>query len=99
MNVAPISSITSIDRLSLLNDTVKTRSDDTFKNILGDLISNVNETDKAAAEDIYAIASGNTDNLHSILINSEKAELAVMTAVQVRNKIVEAYQQIMEVTL
>jgi flagellar hook-basal body complex protein FliE len=99
MNITPVSAIASIDKLSSLSESSKAKQDDTFKNILGDLIQNANEAEKVSTNDIYTVASGNTDDLHNILINSEKAELAVLTAVQVRNKIVEAYQKIMEVNL
>lgn len=98
MFITPINSISPVNGIS--NDTyVSKSSDNTFKNILNDLIDNVNQTDAAAGNDILNIASGTSDDLHTIMINSEKAELAVLTAVQVRNKILEAYNEIMRVTL
>lgn len=98
MFITPIASIMSLNDISKQNTSVAS-SDNTFKNILNDLISNVNQTEEATGNDIMKIASGNADDLHTITINSEKAELAILTAVQVRNKVLEAYNEIMRVTL
>ncbi|MDD4698860.1 MAG: flagellar hook-basal body complex protein FliE [Oscillospiraceae bacterium] len=98
--ISGLSSITDITSLSSLPTTTKTDSTDSaFSNILSNLISNVNQTDQVAQEDIINIATGNADDLHTIKINSEKAELALLTLVQVRNKVLDAYNEIMKVTL
>ncbi|WP_282941804.1 flagellar hook-basal body complex protein FliE [Paenibacillus sp. RC67] len=40
-------------------------------------------------------AKGETSDVHQIMIASEKASLGLELTVQVRNKVVEAYQEIM----
>lgn len=99
MNINPISSISPISDIYKQINTKNTTAEDTFKNILVDLIGNVNETDRVSQEDIVKIASGNADDLHTIMINSEKAEMATLALVQVRNKIMDAYNEIMRVSL
>jgi flagellar hook-basal body complex protein FliE len=41
-----------------------------------------------------ALAMGLTDNLHQVMIASEKASLAMQFTMQVRNKVLDAYQEI-----
>ena len=46
-----------------------------------------------------ALASGQAPDLHSVTIAAEKATLSFQLAVQVRNKALEAYQEIMRMQL
>ena len=52
-----------------------------------------------AEQDILNVLSGQTDDLHTVIINSVKAELALQTLVQLRNKALESYNEIMRITL
>jgi len=98
--ISGLSPITDITSQSLKTKTGGVNgTDSSFSNILTDLISNVNQTDQVAQQDIIKIATGNADDLHTITINSEKAELALLTLVQVRNKVLDSYNEIMKVTL
>ena len=49
--------------------------------------------------DAVALATGKSDALHNITINAAKADLAITTVVSVRNKALEAYNEIMRITL
>lgn len=98
--ISGLSSITDITNAETKNSTAGNNGiESSFSDILHGLIDNVNETDQVANEDIYKIATGNADDLHTITINSEKAELALMTLVQVRNKVLDSYNEIMKITL
>jgi flagellar hook-basal body complex protein FliE len=35
------------------------------------------------------------DNLHQVMITAEKASVTLQTTLEIRNKVVEAYQEIM----
>jgi flagellar hook-basal body complex protein FliE len=98
--ITPISGINQLTELAnQMNVNETTSGDSTFKNILSGLIENVKQTDQVSQDDILKIAQGNADDLHTITINSEKAELATLTLVQVRNKILDSYNELMRITL
>jgi len=100
MFITPLSGINPVAEITSQLEAVKTeKQENSFSDILSDLISNVNETDMASKEDILKIATGDSDDLHTIAINSEKAELALLTLIQVRNKVLDSYNEIMKVTL
>lgn len=70
-----------------------------FKKVFEEMVENVNKTDAIAKQDAYKIAAGQTDDLHNIMINAEKADLSLQLMVQVRNKVIDAYNEIMRITL
>ncbi len=70
-----------------------------FKDLLSDAIENVNQSDEALKADMQKIATGQTDDLHTIMINTAKADLALQTLVQIRNKALDAYNEIMRINL
>jgi flagellar hook-basal body complex protein FliE len=73
----------------------------TFADMLKQIIDNVNTTSAQAATDATNLALGliNEDYLHNIMINAEKADLALRTMVSVRNKVMDAYTEIMRITV
>ena len=66
-----------------------------FGNLLKDAIQQVNDVDKSSQGELQKFLSNETD-LHSVMISLEKADLSFQMMMQVRNKIVQAYQEIMK---
>ena len=100
MAITPISSTTA-QMLQALNNTQNTSSSSgtSFESIFQDAIAQVNQTDQITKVDTINLATGNADDLHTIMINSEKANLALQMLVQMRNKALDAYSEIMRITL
>lgn len=78
------------------------RPADTGKNfgkIFRDALQSVNDlqlhTDKLDRE----LAAGTVENIHEVTIAAEKAALALELTVQIRNKLLEAYQELMRMTV
>lgn len=67
---------------------------DKFSNVLGNYLNNVNSKSKAAEKAVETFASGGNIDLHSVMIATEKANLSLELAVQMRNKMIQAYQEI-----
>ena len=64
----------------------------TLKNAVGE----VNKLQKTADVKMQELATGKTDNIPDVMIASEKADIALRLMVQVRNKMIDAYQEIMK---
>jgi flagellar hook-basal body complex protein FliE len=80
------------------NVTVGRRSDRVgsgFGNILTDAFRDVNLTDAAARESSLELLIGASDDISGMLIEAQKAELALNLALQIRNKFIDAYNEIM----
>ena len=66
-----------------------------FADTLSESLDKVNDLQKEADVAIEDFATGKTRNIHETMIAVNKADLAFRLTMQVRNKIVEAYQEVM----
>ncbi len=67
-----------------------------FADTLKDAVSGVNEMQKESDKAMQNLATGKTDNVADVMIAAEKADIALKVMVQVRNKIIDAYQEVMK---
>ena len=67
-----------------------------FADTLNDAIGAVDNLQKTSDKAAQNLATGRTDNVADVMIASEKADIALKLMVQVRNKIIDAYQEVMK---
>ena len=68
---------------------------DKFAETLQSAVGQVNENQVAADRAVEKLQTGESRNLHEVMISLEKADISMRLLVQVRNKVIEAYQEIM----
>ena len=66
-----------------------------FKAILADSIQQVQHSADFASKSVEQFLSGENSDLHQVAIASQKAELTFEFFLQARNKVVQAYQEVM----
>jgi|SRR2546425_11449858 len=66
-----------------------------FGKLLNEAVQQVNDVEKGSQGELQKFL-GNESDLHSVMIALEKADLSFQMMMQVRNKIVSAYQEIMK---
>lgn len=66
-----------------------------FGNLLKEAVQQVNDVEQTSQGELQKFMSNESD-LHSVMISLEKADLSFQMMMQVRNKIVQAYQEIMK---
>jgi len=66
-----------------------------FADQLRRALDKVNDQVREADLMAQKVVTGESENLHQVMIALEKAALAVNLTVEVRNRVVEAYQEIM----
>ena len=71
-------------------------SQKSFADTLKEAVGTVNELHKASDKASQELATGRTDNVADVMVAAEKADIALRLMVQVRNKIIDAYQDIMK---
>lgn len=71
------------------------KGDGSFATMLKDSLSQVNQLQQDAADAKSAYAIGEKANLHDTMIAIEQADVSFRMLMQVRNRIVEAYQEIL----
>lgn len=99
--IVPISKINSLEELQSLKESSASSQQETtpFQSILETAVNNVKQTQADYDNEVYKMATGNSDNLHDITIASSKASLSVDLLVQMRNKVLDAYNEIMQMSL
>lgn len=95
--------VNSANKLNLINqnsnNSVQDSKSTSFGNFLTDALGKLNNLEQTNQKDSVALATGQTDNLHQIMIDTQKTELSLQFAVQIRNKAIDAYNEIMRITL
>src|SRR5690606_6048498 len=70
-----------------------------FGEIFKQAIQNVNQSQQVSDKLTTDLATGKVDNIHEVMIASEKASLSLELTMQVRNKVVEAYHEYMRIQI
>jgi len=66
-----------------------------FSDLLTDAVGDVNALQNQAAAAVKGLMTGSGVDVHQAMIATEKASMAFELALAVRNKAVQAYQQVM----
>jgi flagellar hook-basal body complex protein FliE len=66
-----------------------------FKEMLSEALNRVDEAHKISDTQIQNVLSGDVQDVHTAMIAMQKAELSFQMMMQVRNKLIEAYQEVM----
>ncbi len=97
----PISSLPSVAPLdsSSLGSSSTQAAATPFKNVLDSAIQEVEGSRASANQSINQFLSGEGEDLHSTILASQRADLELQMFLQVRNKVVSAYQEVMKMQM
>jgi flagellar hook-basal body complex protein FliE len=70
-----------------------------FSQFLKDAINKVNTEQVKADVLTEKLAKGENVDLHQVMIASQKASISLQLALEVRNKVIEAYQEVMRMQM
>jgi flagellar hook-basal body complex protein FliE len=93
--IAPVSasfSIADVPELSRALDLRTPGAD--FSSMIGDGLNRVDASLRDADAKVRGLVAGDDIPLHDVMISMEKARLDLMLVVEVRNRLVEAYQEL-----
>ncbi|WP_026559356.1 flagellar hook-basal body complex protein FliE [Bacillus sp. J37] len=76
-------------------NTNQTDGKTSFGATLKQAIDHVNKAQLESDKMTEALATGKNVELHDVMISSQKSSITLLTAVEVRNKAIEAYQEMM----
>lgn len=96
-----INSVADMPKLSMANATAKKSetSGTSFSDVINDAISKVNDLQVESSKKTEDFISGVSDDIHSVVIAGSKADLALQMTLQVRNKVMDAYKEIMNMQI
>ena len=70
-----------------------------FGGILAGAINGIESAQSDAATAVQKFMTGENEELHTTVLAAQRAELAFELGLQVRNKVVDAYQEIMKMQM
>lgn len=66
-----------------------------FKNVLGEYLTDVNTLQHDADAQIQRLVAGETEDLHEVTMAMDEAEASFELMMEIRNKLMDAYREIM----
>lgn len=70
-----------------------------FSDIFNNAVHDVKETEANLEQQQYLLATGQIDDAHTVPIAASEAQMAVDMLVQLRNKALESYNELMRINL
>jgi flagellar hook-basal body complex protein FliE len=91
--------ISAIKPISMPDLAAPAAGSGAFRNILENTIGAVQSLQTDAASAAQKFMTGESEDVHTVALAGQQAELAFELGLQVRNKVVSAYQEIMKMQL
>jgi len=95
----PVSAISSISGLEPLQPLAQAGKPGEFQSVLEGTIQKLESVNNDAADAVQKFLAGENEELHTTALAAEKAEITFDLGLQVRNKVVSAYQEIMRMQM
>lgn len=70
-----------------------------FNDLLNVAVKQLSETQSVSESAMMKLAAGQNIELHNVVLAAQKASLTMQLALQVKNKITEAYQEVMRMQI
>lgn len=97
--VAPVLSLDPVSKNAGIESVKKSEAGGTFESIYQSAIGLISETNRythEAEEAQISYALGLNDNIHDLLVAQNKANLSLQYTVAIRNSILDAYKELMQ---
>lgn len=94
LKLMPVGSRIAADTVAPVTEEGKS-----FSSILKDAIGEVNTLQQQSAAASMNLATGKLEDISQVTIAAEKASIALQLTMQVRNKVVDAYQEVMRMSV
>lgn len=101
MNLYPILRFLITLEKNFVNGNEKTENTEkvSFSEVLKDKLDGVNAKQVKSDNSTQSFIKGEEIDIHNVMLNAEEAKMSMELAVQVRNKLVEAYQELSRMQL
>ena len=97
--IAPVSSIAMPSAVPPINDPAANGASGGFQNILRSAVQHVADSAASADAAVQNYLSGSDTELHSTILATQSADLDFELLLQIRNKVVSAYEEIMKMQI
>ena len=89
----------SVNELNTSNKVTSANAQQQFTDALKEAIASVNEQQNTSDMMTQKLISGGDVDLYEVMVAAQKASITLNTTIEIRNKAVEAYQEIMRMSV
>jgi len=97
MEMSRISNITTQAVTPKTTTPAETAS--SFSNFLSDALEEVNKSQQESSALVQKYVAGQVEDVHQVMVASQKSSILLQLTMQVRNKAIESYQEIMRMQI
>ncbi|PHV12876.1 flagellar hook-basal body complex protein FliE [Chitinimonas sp. BJB300] len=94
-----VDAIAAVNTISLEPSALTNAPQGNFTAWFDNQMTTVNQQLAVADQGMQKLAMGDASNLHQVMIQMEEAKLSVQLVLQVRNRLLEAYQDVMRMQM
>jgi len=94
-NIQALHPVASASRRGIEQTAGQTGQGNSFATELKEALNRVSEAEHASNMKTEMLAQGKIDNLHDVMITAQKANITVETAVQIQQKVIDTYNEMM----
>lgn len=84
---------------SAISTEINSQEKDSFSNIFNSAITALDQKQDASNHAIQGLITGEADDLHSVMIKTTEAQISLEMAVSLRNKALESFNEIKNMSL
>lgn len=99
LNIQSIGTSSLLSNISLNEVNSENNTGTSFSKVLGDAINKVNDSEVNANNKIESLIKGEDVSMHEVMLAMQESQLSLQALIEVRNKTVEAYQEISKLQL
>lgn len=93
----------SLDSISLKNEDIKSTESknlqNSFADTIGKVLNSVNDNQVKSNDMINSFIKGEDITMHQVMLSMQESQMSMQLLIEMRNKLVEAYQEINRVQL
>lgn len=99
MNIQSLGTSSILNNVNLRNSDIEINNEASFSKVISDAISKVNDAQVNSDNKVESLIKGEDVSMHEVMLSMQESQLSMQLLIEVRNKVVEAYQEINKIQL
>lgn len=99
MDIQSIGTSSILNNVNIQKPVEENSKETSFSKVISDAINKVNDAQVAADQKVEDFINGEDVSMHDVMLSMQESQLSMQLLIEVRNKVVEAYQEINRVQL
>lgn len=95
ITIPSVSNVFQTKASGVVNTPTPAQAQKSFASVLKESLNQVNEAQNQSDVMTEKLAKGENVDLHQVMIASQKASITMSATLEIRNKVIEAYQEVM----